>query len=107
MIVKIEKVQISLVLNAKTWNVWILLFERFWLIVETLLDIEQKLTWQMLKNRRCWWQLSADRTHYAIGWNYRKNLSHRNNWLRVVFVWVLGFEKEKINKNNNNNKGNN
>ena len=26
MIVKIEIVQISLVLNAKTWNVWILLF---------------------------------------------------------------------------------
>ena len=95
MIVKIKIVQISLVLNAKTWNVWISLFWKIltyhWNFIRYWEKVHLTLT---LKNRRCWWQLSADGTHYAIGWSDQKNLSHRNNWLRVVFVWVLGFEKQ-------------
>ena len=95
MIVKIEIVQISLVLNAKTWNVWMSLFWKIlayhWNFIRYWEKFHLTLT---LKNRRCWWQLSADGTHYAIGWSDQKNLSHRNNWLRVVFVWVLALKNK-------------
>ena len=32
---------------------------------------------------------------------YPKRLSHRNNWLRVVYIWVLSYGEKN---NNNNNK---
>lgn len=78
--------------------------EKCWLIVENLSDINKKI---LMKNGK---KVAGTGEKYRSSrsscyWlKYPERLSHRNNWLRVVYIWVLSYGEK--NNNNNKNKGN-